>query len=58
MVQTVNTEFGAKTMALDSKMHNLLVDISDIEAPAADPKQRSPQPRAKPGTFHLLIYGC
>ncbi len=57
MVQTVKTEFGAKTMALDSKTHNLLVDTSDFEAPAADSKQKSPQPRAKPGTFHLLIYG-
>ncbi len=57
MVQTVKTEFGAKTMALDSKTHNLLVDTSDFEAPAADSKQKSPQPLAKPGTFHLLIYG-
>jgi YVTN family beta-propeller protein len=57
MVQTVKTEFGAKTMALDSKTHNLLVDTSDFEAAAADSKQKSPQPRAKPGTFHLLIYG-
>jgi YVTN family beta-propeller protein len=57
MVQTVKTEFGAKTMALDSKTHNLLVDTSNFEVPAADSKQKSPQPRAQPGTFHLLIYG-
>jgi hypothetical protein len=57
MIQTVKTEFGAKTMALDSKTHNLLVDTSDFESPSADSKQKSPQPRAKPGTFHLLIYG-
>lgn len=57
MVQTVKTEFGAKTMALDSKTHNLLVNTSDFEAPTGDSKQKSPQPRAKPGTFHLLIYG-
>jgi YVTN family beta-propeller protein len=57
VVQTVKTEFGAKTMALDAKTHNLLVDTSDFEAPAADSKQNRPQPRAKPGTFHLMIYG-
>jgi YVTN family beta-propeller protein len=56
-VQTVRTEFGAKTMALDSKTHNLLVDTADFEPPAADSKQKNPQPRPKPGTFHLLIYG-
>ena len=56
-VQTVQTEFGAKTMALDAKTHNLLVDTSDFEAPPADEKQKNPQPRAKPGTFRLLIFG-
>jgi hypothetical protein len=44
-------------MALDAKTHNLLVDTSDFETPASDGKQKSPQPRAKPGTFRLLIYG-
>jgi hypothetical protein len=56
-VQTVQTEFGAKTMALDAKTHNLLVDTSDFETTAADGKQKSPQPRPKPGTFRLLVYG-
>jgi YVTN family beta-propeller protein len=58
VVETVKTEFGAKTMGLDSKTHNLFVDTSDFDPPAAPtPKQANPQPRAKPGTFHLLIYG-
>jgi YVTN family beta-propeller protein len=52
-VQTVTTEPGAKTMALDPKTHNLLVDTSDFQAPA----QGQRQPRAVPGTFRLLIYG-
>jgi YVTN family beta-propeller protein len=52
-VQTVMTEPGAKTMALDPKTHNLLVDTSDFGAPA----QGQRQPRAVPGTFRLLIYG-
>jgi len=56
-VQTVQTEFGAKTMALDAKTHNLLVDTSDFESLAAAGKQKSSQPSAKPGTFRLLVYG-
>jgi YVTN family beta-propeller protein len=58
VVETVKTEFGAKTMGLDPKTHNLYVDTSDIDPPAAPTeKQRNPQPRAKPGTFRLLVYG-
>jgi len=57
VVEIVKTEFGAKTMGLDSKTHNLLVDTSDFEMPAATPQQPNPQPKAKPGTFRLLIYG-
>jgi YVTN family beta-propeller protein len=57
LVETVKTEFGAKTMALDPKTHNLYVDTSDFDpAPAPTPQQRNPQPVAKPGTFRLLIY--
>jgi hypothetical protein len=56
-VETVKTEYGAKTMALDAKTHRLIVDTSDFDAPA-DPAAKGPasQPRAKPGTFHVLIY--
>ncbi len=58
VVETVKTEFGAKTMGLDPKTHNLYVDTSDFDpAPAASEKQPNPQPRAKPGTFRLLVYG-
>lgn len=56
-VETLKTEFGAKTMGLDLKNHNLLVDTSDFDTPAPTDKQPNPQPRAKPGTFRLLIYG-
>ena len=57
MAETVKTEFGAKTMALDPKTHNLLVDTSDFETPAATAKQPNPRPVAKPGTLRLLVYG-
>ncbi len=58
LVETVKTEFGAKTMAHDPKTHNLYVDTSDFgPAPAPTAQQRNPQPVAIPGTFRLLIYG-
>jgi len=57
-VETVKTEYGAKTMALDSKTHNLYVSTSDFDPPAAPTeKQPHPLPRAKPGNFRVLVYG-
>jgi YVTN family beta-propeller protein len=58
LVETIKTEFGAKTMALDPKTHNLYLTTSDFDPPAAPTAaQPNPQPRAIPGTFRLLIYG-
>ena len=58
LVETVKTEFGAKTMAHDPKTHNLFVDTSDFgAAPPPTAQQPNPQPVAIPGTFRLLIYG-
>jgi len=51
-VQTLKTEYGAKTMALDTKTHNLYLSTAEFAEPGANGR-RSP----KPGTFHLLIYG-
>jgi YVTN family beta-propeller protein len=57
-VQTLDTEYGAKTMGVDSKTHNLYLTTADFgPAPAATPQQANPQRRAVAGTFHLLIYG-
>jgi len=57
-VETVKTEFGAKTMGLDTKTHHLFVDTADFSAPAT-PTADQPQPRrtAIPGTFRVLVYG-
>jgi len=49
-VANLKTEYGAKTMALDAKTHNLF--LSTAEFTEAATSHRSP----KPGTFHLLIY--
>ena len=53
IVETLKTEFGAKTMALDPNTHNLYLDTSDFAPGAA----AAAHPTAIPGTFHLLIYG-
>jgi hypothetical protein len=56
-VETIKTEFGAKTMALDPKTHNLHLTTSDFSpAPAPTATQPDPQPVAIPGTFRPLIY--
>jgi DNA-binding beta-propeller fold protein YncE len=57
-VETVKTEFGAKTMGLDTKTHNLFLDTADFGPPAASAAGR-PGPRrvAVSGTFRVLVYG-
>lgn len=57
-VETVKTEFGAKTMGLDSKTHHVFVDTADF-GPPANPTADQPHPRrtAIPGTFRVLVYG-
>lgn len=57
-VETVKTEFGAKTMGLDTKTHNVFVDTADF-SPAPTPTAENPRPqrRAIPGTFRVLVYG-
>jgi len=57
-VQTIKTEVGAKTMALDPKTHNLFLTTSDFgPPPAPTPNRPHPNPVAIPGTFRLLVYG-
>jgi len=56
-VETVKTEYGAKTMALDPKTHNLYLTTADFAAAAPSAKQPNPRRAPVPGTFRLLIYG-
>jgi DNA-binding beta-propeller fold protein YncE len=57
-VETIKTEFGAKTMGFDPKTHNLYLSTADFGPPPAIVKE-NPQADRKPipGTFRVLIYG-
>jgi len=57
-VQSLMTEFGAKTMTLDPKTHNIWLSTSDFDQPATPTeRQPNPLPRAKQGNFRVLVYG-
>lgn len=58
VVDTVKTEFGAKTLALDTKTHSLFLPTADFgQPPAPTAEQPHPNPAAIPGTFRMLVYG-
>jgi hypothetical protein len=53
----VKTEFGAKTMAYDSKTDRIFVDTAEFgQAPVPTKDHPHPRPTPTPGTFHLLVY--
>lgn len=53
----VKTEFGAKTMAYDSKTDRIFVDTAEFgKAPAPTKEHPHPRPATVPGTFHVLVY--
>lgn len=54
VIQTIYTQPGARTMALDPKTHNLFLVTADYGPP---PNLADPRPRILPGTFALLVYG-
>jgi DNA-binding beta-propeller fold protein YncE len=57
-VETVKTEYGAKTIQVDPKTHKLFLSTSDFNPPATPTeKQPHPQPKPKPGNFRVLVYG-
>jgi DNA-binding beta-propeller fold protein YncE len=58
-VETLDTEFGAKTMNIDPKTHNIYLSTADFGPAPPAPTKENPEGRrqAIPGTFHVLIYG-
>jgi DNA-binding beta-propeller fold protein YncE len=58
VVDTVKTQYGAKTMGLDTKTHRLFLDTSDFGEPAAAAAGgRGGRRAAVLGTFRVLVYG-
>jgi DNA-binding beta-propeller fold protein YncE len=58
LVDTINTQRGARTMELDRSNHNLYLVSADFGAtPAATAEHPHPRPAIVPDTFVLLIYG-
>ncbi|MGD0462517.1 MAG: hypothetical protein ABSB74_08515 [Tepidisphaeraceae bacterium] len=61
--QNVQTKIGARTCALDSKTHHIILVTAQFEAPATAPAPhqtasgRPPRPRMVPGTFMILVVG-
>jgi len=57
-VQTLKTERGARTMALDPATHKIYLPTAQFEVStnqvAGGPRQR---PKMVPGTFKILVYG-
>jgi len=59
VVQTLTTERGARTMALDPATHRIYTCTAQIApdtGPSPSPGERR-RPNYVPGTFHLLVYG-
>jgi DNA-binding beta-propeller fold protein YncE len=58
LVETINTQRGARTLELDKSNHNLYLVSADFGAtPAATAEHPRPRPAIVPDTFTLLIYG-
>jgi len=58
VVETIKTEPGARTIALDPKTHHVFVSTAQYgETPAATKENPNPRPKVLPGTFMLLEYG-
>lgn len=56
VVQTLNTEKSARTMALDSKTHKIYLAAAQLgPAPPATADNAHPRPKIVPGSFHLIV---
>jgi DNA-binding beta-propeller fold protein YncE len=58
VVGNITTQFGSRTMAMDTKTHRVYTETADFK-PAAAPTPENPRPRptAIPGTFVILEIG-
>ncbi|HUA39654.1 MAG TPA: YncE family protein [Candidatus Sulfopaludibacter sp.] len=53
LVQSLQTQRGARTMALDPATHKIYLATAQFEPPAEGERR----PRMVPGTFKILVYG-
>jgi DNA-binding beta-propeller fold protein YncE len=56
VVQTLRTQVGARTMALDPQSHHIFLATADFQSPAAGETAHS-RPAVVPGSFRILVYG-
>ena len=55
VLETVTTQVGAKTLAVDTSTHHVYLPTAEFgEAPKATPENPRPRPAMKPGTFVVL----
>jgi DNA-binding beta-propeller fold protein YncE len=58
VVETIKTEPGARTIALDAKTHHLFVSTAQFgETPAATAENPNPRPKVISDTFMVLEFG-
>ena len=56
LVQTLTTERGARTMALDPATHRIYLAAAKLEPPAPGAPANA-RPRQVPDSMHILVYG-
>jgi hypothetical protein len=58
VVQTLKTERGARTMAIDPKTHRIYLPSAQFQPPPSPSPGMSPgRPTVVPNTLKLLVYG-
>jgi DNA-binding beta-propeller fold protein YncE len=58
VLQTLETQHGARTIALDTKTHDIYLSTAGFgPTPAATTERPHPRPSILPGTFTILKYG-
>jgi len=58
VVENTATQRGARTMALDTKTHNILLPTADFgPAPAATAENPRPRPTVLPDSFRIIVVG-
>jgi DNA-binding beta-propeller fold protein YncE len=58
VVENVTTQKGARTMALDTRTHNLYLSVAEVEMlpPASGDAKGRPRRKVTPGSFGLLVF--